>query len=385
MLDKENHRLQKLLYRKVKMVSKEVLRTDGRLPDSQLSTLEHLLRLTEITNAAQPAPRRWLIFGIIIFTLSIVSVLVFVRMPETDIELDLTLSGISFVLPKQQELVDAMTISELGISGLKKIVIPRARGSTEKTISSDNGFVGIKLSNVIPESQSGTITLAPLVLQSGSQIWLRRTEVTKQYRLSLKNSGLNLKAFVNGAVLVGLWNAQSERFDFPRPRSIILQPKSSYPVNLDLIFHNGNRRMFSSQLAIKKLYLCRIEDLSANELTRYPRQVSTILYGKLYLESLNGKELKIRPYETIQFDESSGMIRRLVLENDQIYLNFQGQVRGMKAGVGASSRSLMPTILEWLRARHSISLLWGSTFYLFGVFILFLRWWKIVKGNLFSI
>jgi len=384
-LDHESQKLQKLLYRKVKMVSNEVLKTNGRLSDSQLSTLENLFRLTEITNATQPPPRKWLVLAIIIFTLSVVSLLVFVRMPETDIELDLTLSGISFVLPKQQELVDAMTISELGISGLEKIVIPRARGSSEKTISSDNGFAGIKLSHVIAGSQSGSITLAPLVLKSDSQIWLRRTEVAKQFRLSLKNSEMNLKAFVNGAVRVGLWNAQSKQFDFQRPRSFIFQPKSSNPVNLDLIFHNGNRRMFSSQLSIKKLHLFRIENFSANEIARYPRQVSTILSGKLYLESLNGKELKIRPHETIRFEESFGMIRRLVLENDQIHLNFRGRVRGMKAGVGAGSRSLMPTILEWLRARHSISLLWGTTFYLFGIFILFLRWWKIVKGNLFAI
>jgi hypothetical protein len=37
----------------------------------------------------------------------------------------------------------------------------------------------------------------------------------------------------------------------------------------------------------------------------------------------------------------------------------------------------MPTYLEWLRARHGLSLLWGTTLYLFGVIVGALRWWGI--------
>jgi hypothetical protein len=49
----------------------------------------------------------------------------------------------------------------------------------------------------------------------------------------------------------------------------------------------------------------------------------------------------------------------------------------METGSEDSPRSLMPTWLEWLKARHGLSLLWGTTLYLFGLVLGVARWIRI--------
>ena len=73
---------------------------------------------------------------------------------------------------------------------------------------------------------------------------------------------------------------------------------------------------------------------------------------------------------------AAGRSRTLRLREDRIALRFHGHVRGMSTGSADSPRSLMPTYLEWIRARHGVELLWGTTLYLFGLIAGALRWWK---------
>ncbi len=58
-------------------------------------------------------------------------------------------------------------------------------------------------------------------------------------------------------------------------------------------------------------------------------------------------------------------------------MTFHGRVKGMKIGSDANPRSLMPTLLDWLRAQHGLSLLWGTTVYLFGIGLAVVRWFKV--------
>ena len=76
-----------------------------------------------------------------------------------------------------------------------------------------------------------------------------------------------------------------------------------------------------------------------------------------------------------QGERAQGEVRTLRLQEDHIELKFHGRVRGMTLGSGEGSRSYMPTWLEWLRERHSLSLLWGAALYLFGLVTIVLRWW----------
>jgi hypothetical protein len=79
----------------------------------------------------------------------------------------------------------------------------------------------------------------------------------------------------------------------------------------------------------------------------------------------------------IQFKESLGEMRTLQMQNGKIVLKFHGLVRGMHTGTGDSKWSLMPTYLDWLQARHALTLLWGTTLYFFGLVLGALRWWGV--------
>ena len=62
--------------------------------------------------------------------------------------------------------------------------------------------------------------------------------------------------------------------------------------------------------------------------------------------------------------------------DDGVRLRFHGRVRGLSSGSSEIKRSLMPTVLDWLRAQHGLSLLWGTTAYVVGLFITVLGWWR---------
>jgi hypothetical protein len=65
-----------------------------------------------------------------------------------------------------------------------------------------------------------------LTLPAETRVRLRRTEVSQQYRLSLKGTGLTLRVDVNGPVRTGLSGASAEQFDLRSPRAIRLQPNA---------------------------------------------------------------------------------------------------------------------------------------------------------------
>ena len=368
-----------LLIRQAKAMRDEVIQSGGQVSAEKLATLQRLARLAELCNAAPPLPRkRWPVAAALGLTLVLVSILLFVRVPVTEIELDLALSEVSFVLSSPQKFSDAMALSALGVSGLREIQLPiDARRDATRRGGPDGPEVAVLLSVGSSGKRHGTITLAPLILPAGTQVWVRRTGVSHQYRVSLKSpqgSKLALGADVNGPVRVGPAGAPADEHDFASPRAVVLQPGSD-EVDLDLTFPGGAKAAFSANIPVRQLSLFRVDEV--RDLTQtLVRRTSTILSGALYFESLNGQELKVRPGMGIQLARADGEIRTLELGDNDLTVKFHGIVRGINAGSGETHRNLMPTCLDWLTARHGLSLLWGTALYLFGLLVSALRWWR---------
>jgi len=371
-------KLRELLYRQAKAVSDEAIHTNGQVRTKKLEEVERLARLVEICASIQsPARKRWLVVALLAITLLIASLLHSIHVPETEIELDIALSEVSWVSPERQVLADAIRLSELGISGLHKIRLPRARAQAGDTLHAcDVAASAIHLSSVSSNGQhQGIITLGTLTLPAGARVWLRHMEVPHRYQLSLKGEESPIRADVMGMVHLGLSGISNKKLDFLSPSPILLQPDSN-ELDFDLTFPDASKSAFSSQLFATNLFFFRIDQFMDTNHTVIQR-VSTILHGKLYLESLNGRELILRPGEAIQFQESYGQIRTLRLHDDHISLKFHGRVSGMTSGGGRNERNLMPTYLDWIRERHVLALLWGTTVSLFGLFVAVLRWWTV--------
>lgn len=361
----ERNQLRELLHAQAKALHDEAIRSGGPVPAEQLEALRRLSSLVEICDAAQPAPSRsrWPIIAVFASTLLIASILLFARRGSTEIELDLRVDQMGFVLPDRQVLSERLRLSALGVSGLSGIQLPRARGSQAMTLVSGHHFEsGIALAVAAEHQLRGEVSLPELILPAQTRVLLKKTEPPGQYRLTLQGTGLDLRADVNGPVQVNLTGGSEHRLSFLSPKPVTFEPQSQQ-VNLDLTFLALPQKISPMPLAIQDLSLLRIEDRRGPEGLPV-RRVSTILSGTIYLEELNGQELKLRSGEAIRLEGSQGEIEFLELKDDHIVLQFRGRVRGMTTGSSEIGRNLMPTWLEWLRARRGLYLLWArpSTF-----------------------
>ena len=137
----------------------------------------------------------------------------------------------------------------------------------------------------------------------------------------------------------------------------------------------GVQASLAPHLPVRDLAFIRIDQF-VDTTDTYIRRVSTVQSGKLYFAELNSREYPLRIGEGLQFEQSDGQIRLLTMENGQLALKFHGHVREMTTGWEESRKSLMPSWLEWLSARHSLTLLWGTTMYFFVLFLGILKWWR---------
>jgi len=364
--------LRDLLRQQAETACDEAAHPDGKVSPERVDELKRLANLIEIYDAthSQSSRKRWPIIVALGITLLIVSVLIFARVAETEIELDLSLSEVGFDLPRRQVLADTMGLSALGASGLRDVQLPEDSAIGEQSPRSSDR---VRLSVASAGKRQGSINLATLMLPSETRVWLRHTGLPNQYRLSLKGANLELRADVNGPLEVGLPDRGAERFDFVTPQPVRLLPDMD-EVDLDLTLLDPGKSALSTQVSATNLSLFQIDTYHNNEFT-VVRRVSSILSGALIFESLNQRELKLRPGEMIHFEQVQGEIRTLRLQDNNIDLKFHGRVRGLSSGSEENRRSLMPTWLEWLRARHSLSLFWGAAIYLFGLIVGVLRWW----------
>ncbi|HXU30677.1 MAG TPA: hypothetical protein VN851_08890 [Thermoanaerobaculia bacterium] len=101
--------LRGLLRRQVQAAEKDAIHSGGQVSADQVEALGRLARLVEIHQSNQPprVRRRWPAALLFLATLLIVSVLLFAHVGETEIELDLKVSGVSLVSPRLQTLAAA--------------------------------------------------------------------------------------------------------------------------------------------------------------------------------------------------------------------------------------------------------------------------------------
>jgi hypothetical protein len=154
------------------------------------------------------------------------------------------------------------------------------------------------------------------------------------------------------------------------PRPAYFRSKNTV-VNLDLAAAELSSIHFSTQIDVDRLSFYHVEHFDTED-----RRLSFVLSGFLYLGELNGSEEKLRPGQEVRFDDLRGRIATIQLNPESLTLQFSGVVGKMETGSYQNPRDLMPAWLEWLKARHGLSLLWGTFLYLFGLTAAALRWFR---------
>ena len=311
-------------------------------------------------SGSQVPRRRWPVAAAFLSALVLVTLLLSVRLRSTEIELEAVASEISFRLPVDHALTGQSALEALQFAGAESVELQGAADGVARSTS-----MGLRAG---PPGCSGTLLLEGIVLPRGARVWVGRSGNSPTVRLRLNAPGAVLQATLDGCMLVGGSAMQGG------PRSLRVRLGRD---DLDMALQGSTTGspLFVPLLPAGELSLSRV-DQTVRESGTLVRKVSTLTAGGLVLPGVGDNERRLRFAEDLRFERSLGELRSIELDEALLKVRFHGDVRGMTTGSLQERRSLMPTLLEWLRAQHGMSLLWGSALYLFGVFTALMRWWR---------
>ncbi len=325
----------------------------------ELERLELLANIHHRTRDAEPVPsprRRLYLAGLTAGVLAVLSLLLFGEIRSAEIELDVRVSEAALKLQHRQEITTDLKPRMLGLTGLREIQLPRARGRDAEIIPLANAGVARLVDD---GEESGFLTLAPVVLAAGGRLRLLtfgEAEATR-LRLALASDGLELRLTVQGVTRLEIPGKEPILLELPSPRVIHLIPGDG-EVELDLAFIEPPSELFIPHLQVTDLDFTRVDEARLAEGTLL-RRTSTMLDGSLYFLALDDVERKLRRREMLTLRQASGWLRSLDFEHGGLGLNFLGTVHGMSTGSEDNRRSLMPSILQWLHKRQGLALIWG--------------------------
>jgi hypothetical protein len=383
-------RIDQIVDRRVNQLLQKV--ADGE-PVSQ-EEFDAVKRLAGLADLAATAHSKrlsiWPITVAAALTLALVTGLLFWRVSSTEIELEAKLSEISFSVTSRQAILGTQNFLSLGADGLQDVRLPQASSGAPRALAAVSGeLCNAEISLPEKPSSPGAVSLNALAVPAGTTITVTYPAANR-ISLVLKpppSERLDVELSVRGSVrAIAHCPTQTvnEEDAYGSPQLIELVGASSAPLALQITLLPETTLAFSSQMGVADLSLFQVDQLVEGT-TALARKVSSLLSGVLYLESLNGKQMALRPYEELRFAGSTGVIRKLVLsppagsEEGSIALHAYANVQGMTIGTQRNVRSLMPTFLEWLSTRQSVALLWGSTLYLTGLLASMLRWLKVSR------
>jgi hypothetical protein len=346
--------------RRASALRDQALAHGGEVDAAELAALERLARLAELGGRRR---KRWPMLALFAATLAVLSLLLFVRIGDTRVILDLEVSELGFELSEEQAATRDVALASLGTSGLARIEGPAELGRR----------IGAVRLAALDERSS--ITLERATLPAGTRLRLQAVDVVGNWRLSIATSRPPaLRASLLGTVSIeGGGTPATAKLAAASPTALHLVGEHG-ALDFSLTMRDPTQPLLQLPLVVRGLLLHDTEQQIDGTRTRL-RRSSTLLGGTVVYDELGGKALPLRAGEWLRFAASDGVLRVLESQPHKLHLQFDGVVRDMSRGV--DRRSLMPTWLEWLAARHGLVLLWGSTFYLFGLAVGALRWWGV--------
>ena len=364
--------LKDLLRRRAAEARDRALDDGGGVSAEETDELERLARLVKILGQTEKRPRRrrWPIAAALAATLAVMSGLLFLRVSATNVDMDLEVDELGFVMARSETLNAAIPLAELGAAGLAALRLPRSKDSSGQVhAGSDKTWSQIQLSAAEP----GRMTLAPLTPPAGTRIWLRKTRAPGQYSLSLQHDEIAVKLTLRGRLTLRSPDAADVERDFGRGRPMVLMGRER-TVDITMTVAEGARATFARVIPVSALKLLKAHQ---DTVGRTPIETSTIRAGTIHFSDLNDVSRPLRAGERLHLELSEGHIRALGLAEDHVAFSFHGRLTELTSGEGRGRRSLMPTYLEWLRDQYALSLLWGAVVYVFGLALAIMRWWRI--------
>ena len=361
-------------------LEQEAASNGGDLAARDLRSLKNLYLALRIEKSLAPAPtaRRWPMVLVFLGTFIIVSFAFFTHPPSTLVDLDANLSEISFqttgfVHFSLPPLTRWVSITGGSLSDADDL----ASAFHLKCLSSEGPTTPVSLQVAGTPGERNSISVNNLDLVVGTMVTLAHTGKGYRYQVLLTPpSGHALPDIIvslEGRSHLTAGRCAGEYLE-DAPASLTIRPGPGEMISIAL---NPLEDELSAPTNIpsEDLRFFKIEegsDLAAGS----AQPLSTLLSGALYLDSVGGKERKLREGERLSLPKSHGTIHILSVEKDHLHLRFTGSVADITSGESDGNATLMPTWFDWLTANHGLSTLWAAGLYSFGLVLTLLRWWR---------
>jgi hypothetical protein len=281
---------------------------------------------------------------------------------STEVELETRVTSASFTLPMPQEILNNVNLSRVEAS---RVTCVGFELDTPQTCPWAPATTGVEVTE--PKDRRSVITVSSLRIPAGARVTLSKPSNGLSHRITVDappSQQLTLELAVRGTTLrtVRLTTPFVRKFDSIEPPSFVRLTLSP-PFVLDLVPAPGTRIAISPIFPVSELALWENEDrldVDRQEI----RNMSSILSGSVFLESLNSKRIELRRFDQLRFAKSNGEVRTLTAESgtegDSLLLRYHGHVEGMVRGTKEHATNLMPTNLELLASNGNLSMVWKS-------------------------
>ena len=360
-------------------MAKQIL-DGGSLEKDHIVALEDRAKIFRVMNDTRPKKRPILpMVALVGLTLTVFTILFFVRLGESTIAMDVVASEFSFQTNQAGSIWPTLDVKSIGLSPLGHIRFRAAEGPlhTARERQSGPSFLSAKLTVKAEDGQAG-ISVPGFTLAPGATISLTDVSADKTQKLILEGGDVASAPFrvdVVGRVNLDRSTSPREHLTFESSSPVLFTPGASR-LQLKLEYSERRDSRFLGGIAISKLTFVRTEALvvGTENIARLP---SSVLAGEFVIEGYSDRRYTIRSGEVLGWEKFVGTLESISVARNGLSLVISGRVRGMTTGVGSLKRSLMPTLLEWLKDQYGLWLLWGGVAYLVPLLYGWLKWWGV--------
>ncbi|HZA66530.1 MAG TPA: hypothetical protein VE592_06240 [Geminicoccaceae bacterium] len=372
---------------------------------------DEVQRLTQLLAAYEqtrprPPRRAWPVVALLLAIAVAVSLLLFLRVPSTEVTLALELSSLGFRIGNDPEPGAAEHVGLLG-----RIITDEMTIDDVDAVEVDDVPVPEVSDFKLRATGAGAISLRPLEVPVGTWVRVDRPDPAGALTLELAHPRAELQVVLTlpegievlppgsglARALSGGSGGQRVLLRAERPGEggqcarLRLRWRASASPGAAA---GADPAPFQGALPVDALLLSDLDGAAERA------QVSTVLGGALYLEAVAGREVALRRHQLLDVGlgpiaqgagaragelcavaapapaSARGRLWRIAVGPEAIALEAEATVSRLSTGTAAYRRDLMPRWLEWLQSRQELLLFWGAFGSLFGLAYTALLWWR---------
>jgi hypothetical protein len=296
---------------------------------------------------------------------ALASYLLFTPVGHVTVDVELKSAALSFTPAGKGQLLDALPLREASVlpGSSFRIWVAPPKGPQDRAT---NGGTPLALQRI--GILDGSLTAQPFALDGGGKLGL---EVVRGGR------GVELTATRTPEVQIlsgyGALELVSDSASLPAnlalPTTIELQ--GGEILRWQILPRGKRAALLSQPIPVRDVTFTRSAEQTEG-LRQVIEEVSSVQAGTLAVR-LGEHTYALLPGDRLEMEGFEGLLRDLVFVDGMFQLHLTGRVRDLR--IGPEAKRIMPSLLEALHERSSLSLFWGSALWILGLLFTLERWW----------